>query len=122
MKYSAEKFEADLQEVAYEHEPLKALGQLRRVFIPQIKSLVEHKNKLKLGNMTTEKSGKNYYVAFPVIGEGVDEDELWNKVEKPISSDVIDLIDDLHLGEVWEYEGIRQGKSGDIVEILLALK
>jgi hypothetical protein len=121
MNYTAENFESDMQEVAYSNNPLQALNQLKRLY-SKIKSLVESKYKFRLGKVNTEKDGKNYYVIYPVIGEGVDEDKLWNTVEKPLSSDVIDLIDEAKLQDVWEYEGIRQGNSGDIVEILLALK
>lgn len=121
MKYTADQFNSDLQEVAYLNDPKKALSQLKRIH-GKMKDLIEKKYNFRLGKVNTEKKGKNFYVSYPVIGEDVNEDELWNTVEKPLSLDVFEIIDDAKLDEIWAYEGIRQGSSGDIVEVLLYLK
>jgi len=124
MDYTASKFESDLKNVtAFYSDPKAALSMLFKNFDSKMKRLVTSKYKLGVGKYTYEFVGGNkLFVHYPILNKlGTDEDSFWNLVEKEISSDAIDLIDDTHMDNFWEYEGIKEGKGG-AVDILLALK
>ena len=128
MNYTANKFEADLKSVAYNSDPKQAVKLIAKIFEPKIEKLIENKYKFNFGVPYTQVKNGKIFVQYPVINTVVsDTEDFWNTVEKPISSDVIDLLDDPKINEFWEYEGIqpsrKQGKNGEeAIDIILVLK
>jgi hypothetical protein len=123
--YLSKQFEADLKFKSYINDPTKVNRDLL-VLLPKFRSIVQKYN-YTLGSPYTEKSGKNYYYLFPIYYKGIDEDSFYNKVEKKISSDFIDITNKVDgLDEKWKYSGIREKKSGlgsfdSCIEIIYSL-